>query len=158
MADPLSITGVAIGLVSLGLEVCQGLTKYYESWKTHDDDIRRALEKIDSLHSTLRALERILNQPDFSSLSTVQNVQSIIVPFQTGINEVQDILDKCRSTTAGLNSKDKLHSIRKKALYPFKRDTLQSLEASVAQLHGTLNTAVQVVVLYGASRIQCGLV
>ena len=94
MADPLSITGVAVGLVSLGLEVCQGLTEYYESWKTHDDDIRRALEKIDSLSSTLRALEGILNQPDVSSLSTAHNAQSIMVSVRTGIKAAQDILDK----------------------------------------------------------------
>lgn len=152
MVDPLSITGVAISLVSLGLQACQGLTAYYDSWKASDEHIRRALEKIASLNSTLIRLDEILKQPDFSNLLATQNVQDITVPFRNGIKAVQDILDKCRSTTPGPNSNDRFQNIKKRAIYPFKKETIQSLEASVTQLNITLNTAVQVLLLYGASR------
>ena len=40
MGDPFSVAGSAVGVISLGLAICQSLISYYGSWKAYDDEIK----------------------------------------------------------------------------------------------------------------------
>jgi hypothetical protein len=40
MGDPFSVAGSAVGVISLGLTVCQGLLTYYGQFKAYDEEIR----------------------------------------------------------------------------------------------------------------------
>ncbi|TGZ80770.1 hypothetical protein EX30DRAFT_341387 [Ascodesmis nigricans] len=60
MADPLSVAGTAVGIVSLGITVLQGLTTYYSDVKDQDNDIvsvntqlRRLLEIFTDIESRI---------------------------------------------------------------------------------------------------------
>ena len=50
----------AIGIVSLGIQVCQGLLKYYDSWKDSRKDIAALCSSVESLSSILDQLEQTL--------------------------------------------------------------------------------------------------
>lgn len=60
----LDVAGSAIGIVSLGITVIQGLCKYYYSWKDASADVMRTLK---SLEGFSRILERIQSTDQLSS-------------------------------------------------------------------------------------------
>lgn len=66
MGDPISAAGTAVGIISLGIQVCQSLISYYDRWKSFDDDIAQIQGKLDGLKETLENLgENIV--PKFKS-------------------------------------------------------------------------------------------
>ena len=53
--------GSAVGIVSLGIQVCQGLLDYYHSWKSYRTDINTAYDCIADLHKTFALLQDTLS-------------------------------------------------------------------------------------------------
>jgi hypothetical protein len=49
MADPISAAGTAVGIISLGLQVSQGLIKYYTHFKAHDKEIADTVSRSEAL-------------------------------------------------------------------------------------------------------------
>lgn len=60
MADPFSVAGSAVGVISLGLAVGQGLLAYYGPLKAYDEQIHDVSDRIKSFSSTLKALKAVL--------------------------------------------------------------------------------------------------
>jgi hypothetical protein len=60
MADPVSIAGTAIGVVSLGLSLCQGLTQYLQALRCRREDIDSTSCQIDCLQSAFVVIKDAL--------------------------------------------------------------------------------------------------
>lgn len=56
MGDPLSTVASAVGIVSLGLQVCQGIVQYYSHWKDYTVDIASTYELVGQLRGIFEAL------------------------------------------------------------------------------------------------------
>ena len=54
----LGIAGTAVGIISVGIQVCQGMLSYYESWKSCHKDIENTSRSIKSLVETLGHLSK----------------------------------------------------------------------------------------------------
>lgn len=143
MADPLTITGTAVGIVSFGIQVCQGLVTYCESWKSADDDIAHALKKINALENTLELLQHVLSNLSHFSANIVNDVNKSIVFCASGIRRLEAFLDKCHSSAPPNSVKGKAHRFTQKTLYPFKKATLQDLIVNVTDLQNNLQTSLQ---------------
>ena len=95
MADPASVVGTAVGVISLGIQVCQGLVTYYERWKSFDNDIVRLHDNVDELKTTLENLEHILPKFRDSNVNIVTDVEKKIVSSFNGIRKLKEVLEKC---------------------------------------------------------------
>ena len=89
MAEALGVAGSIVGIVSLGIQVSQGLLKYYSSYKNQDAAIA---ELCRSLENLLETIERIRNLDDVAKgrkypKSTRDSVQK-------NIKHVKDLLDE----------------------------------------------------------------
>jgi hypothetical protein len=58
----MDVAGTAVGIVSLGIQVCQGLLFYYDAWKSYDSDISSTYNAITDLSRTLTILKTTLQQ------------------------------------------------------------------------------------------------
>ena len=56
--------GTAVGIASLGIQVCQGLLSYYEAWRSYHQDICDACSKASELEKTFALLNDTLQAPD----------------------------------------------------------------------------------------------
>jgi len=56
MADPFSVTGSAVGIVSLGLQICKGLEWYVSSVKEAKDKAEQIATETEELASLLERL------------------------------------------------------------------------------------------------------
>jgi hypothetical protein len=58
----MDIAGTAVGIASLGIQVCEGLLSYYDTWKSYDSDISSTYNAITDLSKTLTKLKTTLQQ------------------------------------------------------------------------------------------------
>lgn len=60
MGDPFSVAGSAVGVISHGLTVCQGLLAYYGPFKAFDEQNHDISTRLRRSKSTLKALQDVL--------------------------------------------------------------------------------------------------
>lgn len=150
MADPFSVAGGVVGVVTLAITTCQGIISYYNSWEAQDQNIIDAKGKIERLRSSLSALEEIL--PKISSSSAIaEHVEQCILGCRKGIVRLEDFLGRCRKDPAPFSFRDKLRACRQKVIFPFRESSLDNLRDIVQDLEGNLSTALQVLQLYVSS-------
>lgn len=143
MADPFSVAGSAVGVLSLAITTCQGVLSYYNSWDTQDQNISDAKGKIERLRRSLSALEEVLPKLPSSSVIAA-NVEQSVLCCKEGTVRLEYFLEKCRKNPAPLSLIDKIHDFRKKAIFPFRQSSLDSLREIVRDLEDSLGTALQV--------------
>lgn len=149
MADPVSVAGSAVGVISLAITTCQGVISYYDSWENQEQNISDAKRKIERLQSSLFALEEIL--PKISSSSAIaEHVKQCVLCCGEGTARLEQFLGRCREDPAPLSLKAKFRVLRQKAIFPFRKSSLDRLRGIVRDLEGDLGTALRVLQLYVA--------
>lgn len=150
MADPFSVTGSAVGVISLGISVCQGLLAYYDSFKAYDEQIKDVSLRVQSFSNILKALNEVLSDAQASSsiLATRQGAVALDCIFncQEGLERLQKVLEKCKYSPLNLSFLSSKFQINR-MLYPFKRDTLVTVLDTLKWLQDDLNTSLQILTL-----------
>ncbi|EWG51002.1 hypothetical protein FVEG_16724 [Fusarium verticillioides 7600] len=134
MSDPLSVAGSAVGIISLGIQVCQGLISYIQSLKGQDQDIQDSLNEVQTIISILYSLKGILPKIDKSSAETPA-LRRCLAESEAKLREFQQFSLKLR----GAESTDhdvlrKMDSARRALLYPLREGKLKSLCQSLKGL------------------------
>ncbi|KAJ5984407.1 hypothetical protein N7481_006506 [Penicillium waksmanii] len=147
MADPFSVTGSAVGVISLGLTVCQGLIAYYGKFKAFHEQIDEVTDQMAALESILKVLQHVLINA--SVLSTCETAPSAaaaidsILKCHEGLNKLGRMLEKCDATKSARSSTGHNKQISR-LLYPFRGETLMALTETMSCLQANLNTSLQV--------------
>ena len=155
MADPLSITGSVVGIISLGIQVTTSLVKFYSSYKGRESDIIRMTEKLDGLLVILQSVETTLSGRKFhvDERSLIQGIETSIKSCAEIIQELQDVCQKIsRSSSDGTTAAIKRAGRR--VAYPFRQSTLQKLDEEINDLRANLSTALDVLQLKDNQRMQ----
>jgi hypothetical protein len=145
MADPFSITGSAVGVISLGLTICQAFLAYYGPFKSFHEEINEAVSRVRSLKSLLLTLSDVIaNSPTFHARPSPQPIQAAMDSIQScghGLQKLQRTLTKCHASVPpgkGSRSANQLNRL----LYPFRQETLVKLMGTVTWLQDNLNTSL----------------
>ncbi|RYN73457.1 hypothetical protein AA0117_g7845 [Alternaria alternata] len=134
--------GTAVGVVSLGMQVCEGILKYYRDWKGYEKDIQEAYTGIDDLAKTFAIL--------YDELQTVPQkafairAQECLATCQDGIQQLEKKLKKVhKEAPAGLRHRAQVGGLR--LMYPFRKSTLEKLKEIAQGLMQQLNLALQII-------------
>ncbi|KAL2847083.1 hypothetical protein BJX68DRAFT_268382 [Aspergillus pseudodeflectus] len=145
MADPFSITGSAVGVISLGLTICQGLLAYYGPYKSFHEEINEVASRVQSLNSLLTTLNDLLaNSPTFHASPSPQPIQAAIQSIQScsqGLHKLDKIRTKCRTSHPPGKPSRSANQLNR-LLYPFRQETLVKLMGTVTWLQDNLNTSL----------------
>ena len=155
MADPLSITSGVVGILSLGIQVTQGLTTYYGLWKSHEDTLIHHDIRLDQLEKSLGILQTSISKLDHKDSLATQNVASTIVACENGMKKLKSSLDQCRLSPAQPGLHHRVRDTSRKALFPFKKATLDSLRSTVTELQSNVDNALQILGMYVDVRNNC---
>jgi hypothetical protein len=155
------VLGLVTGIVSLGLQVSQGLVSYYADFRGQDEGINSMTTRLETLKETLLALEVFLARDQQPSTQSAHLVKSSVISTLGGIARLQNFLKKCRqndtteSNTSTLDgatgssarsNRDVASREAKKLLskvaYPFRKSILTGLNNTVGELQADLNTAM----------------
>jgi hypothetical protein len=156
MADPFSIAGSAVGIVSLGITVCQGLFQYYSACCDGPEDIKALRSSLAGLISTLDVLGRTMKDDRFDSTSRA-HVQRCLADCDDAVQNLSRELNKVNleapksagssSSSSGLSVRAKLGNTGKRLLYPFRESTLKKLRGYVEEMCENLSMAIGTVQL-----------
>lgn len=143
MADPFSIAGSAVGVVSLGLLACQELHSLI-------DDVRTAKDKAEAISASLDRLENHLEQLEtelgkHASTSSVAASRADLMVCREAFTKIRQ-----RLPAAGVNSsniRQQIQTLRFRFSYPFKKGDLQYLKSLAKDIQGDLQMALQIVAL-----------
>ncbi|KAF7190864.1 hypothetical protein HII31_08023 [Pseudocercospora fuligena] len=126
------------GLISLGLTVCEGLTKYYSAAKSHVKDIKDIISQLRVLTNILQVLQSTVETSDFTLSPAFQLVLSNIENCRDGIKELEQhkALLQPLPTTVGV-----VKGSFQKAIYPFRKHQLESLKTTLDRLNSQLSLA-----------------
>jgi len=142
MADPFSLTANAVGVISLGIIVCQGLIDYCQAFAGQYRDVRVVMQDLQDLEKSLTLLRNSLtHQPDLFNL-----VQPYIDRLKGRIDDLQPILGKFGKNASGQHAfKDKVKTATQRTLYPFKKEMISEFRDTVRQAQDNLTLALGVV-------------
>ncbi|KFZ04968.1 hypothetical protein V501_08817 [Pseudogymnoascus sp. VKM F-4519 (FW-2642)] len=139
------LAGTAVGAISLGIQVCQGLVEYYGSWKDAPRDVARMCQSIRSLEERLNAVNTVVKNNGIASQAG-SGVQSGIDSCVASIAELQSQLIKVQEIS-GPSIWSKVHGHGRRLLYPFRESTLLKLNGIVAEMRENLSFALDVLQL-----------
>ena len=144
----LAAAGSVVGLLTLGIQSCQGLASYYSAFKSMDDEIGQAYHNINELQITCENLEGELQRILQKEGRVIQQIVSLIASCQNGIENLRSALDRCSSSHIPQNLAGKLELYRIKMFYPLKKQTLQTLKDTVHNTQVNIGCALQILQLY----------
>lgn len=122
----MEVVGSAVGIASLGIQVCQGLAQFFEAWRAYTGDMQQIGDTVRALGEIFKALETILNNPQVDAA-----LQSIANDRLQACCQGVRILEK---KAAALQSPKRFQSQLFRSLYPIKKDTLQGVRSLVDSL------------------------
>lgn len=143
------VLGTAVGVISLGIQVCGGLIAYYDSWKDCPKEVSTAQEQVVDLQKTLEASRTAL--ASISALGAVQDamsrVEQSILACRSGIQELSSKLAKVQQVKPSIGLGVKAQREMQRLLYPFRANTLMKLRDLCTDLRSRLDIALQILLL-----------
>lgn len=148
MGDPISVAGSAVGVISIGIQACQGLLSYYHAWRSYNGQVSHVYNKIEGLNATLENLQFSFEKLGYTNTPAAQNVIRSIASCEDGVKALGTTLEKFGSIKVPQGFREKLHSYSLQTMFPFRQDTLQAMKAIVTDLQNNLDSALQVLEMY----------
>ena len=137
MADPISISGSVVGVISLGITLCSGIAQYYSTWKDREQECASLLGFLDRLSTTLALIEQKITGRTFDP-ETVDNVTKAIIDARGPIHELEKRLTKLKGSKT-----NKIATEIRMTIYPLKSTTLQKLKNNIVEIRNSLSLATQ---------------
>ncbi|KAL9084611.1 MAG: hypothetical protein Q9165_007966 [Trypethelium subeluteriae] len=142
----MDVAGSAVGIASLGIQICQGLLSYYDIWKGYHSDISSTYESIDDLSRTLTLLEASLHNDELDK-EKKDRVKSCLRLCEKSLVKLSKKSQKLRNHEQPDGLRQSAWADLQRAWYPFRSSTLAKLREIVADVRGRLELAVQVLQL-----------
>ena len=154
MGDAFGVAGSAVGVISLGIQVCQGLLVYYDSWKGCHQDIENTSRSLASLTETLKLVSRAIRNKQGQGDPVEEQINSIVLRCLTGIKALSEELKSFERYPDSADIRSKIKSHMRRLYYPFKESTLSKLRDSVQDVRDELVPALSVLQLEHLSSLE----
>lgn len=149
MADPLSAAGLAVGVLSLGIQVSGGVTTYIDSLSCRDKDIASIRRQNASLQKSLEVIRESLSQFHRKHHPATTAVHECLDSCKNELSALESLISDLTSCDQFATSqKDKFKSQGKKLLYPFSRPKVKELETRICNTNSALQLALQALGLF----------
>ncbi|EWZ86705.1 hypothetical protein FOWG_10242 [Fusarium oxysporum f. sp. lycopersici MN25] len=144
MSDPLSIVGSAVGIISLGIHVCQGLISYLQSFKGQVQEIQDSIKETQTIVSLLNSVKDVLVKLDQHSARAIAMVDCL-KDSEKRLREFQGFLLKLQKPQdTSQDTPQRIKNARHVLAYPFLQGKLSALRQSLQDLLQNLNLAVNI--------------
>ncbi|KAK5717362.1 hypothetical protein LTR15_009256 [Elasticomyces elasticus] len=138
------IAGSAVGVMSLGIQVCQGLLQYYGDWKGYHKDIEASHKAVQGLTETFVLLAQVLKGNVAVKDHQRRHVEDCVAGCKNSIGQLKDRLAELRKHEHPTAFRDKLKAGGNRMLYPFKKESLDVLRDLVQEILQRLMLAISV--------------
>ncbi|OJD10599.1 hypothetical protein AJ78_08434, partial [Emergomyces pasteurianus Ep9510] len=149
MAEAFGVAGSAAGIFSLGIQLTQGLLKYYGSWKGQDGEILKLWASLDNLSEIFRVLSKIIEPSATSDKKIRDTVGKSIHHVDVCVGTLKEELKKIQDPKSPKPEwKSTMRRHVRRAYYPFKEETLEKIQRAVDKACGNLNLSLQALEMF----------
>ncbi|KFY05580.1 hypothetical protein V492_08436 [Pseudogymnoascus sp. VKM F-4246] len=143
--DGLSVAGSVVGIISLGIQVTQALTDYYEAYKGQRSDIANTAKKLINLLSIFKSLREQLTGRKFRAdeKGLLETIEDSITECEENILELQTKVEKFKENS-GNGVQEVVRTTTRQLAYPFKQSTLRKLDIDIEDTVSNLSLALAV--------------
>ncbi|KAL2026973.1 hypothetical protein VTO58DRAFT_111064 [Aureobasidium pullulans] len=135
MVDP-------VGVVSLGIEVCKGMVKYYKSWRSSPQDVSNMCESLHRITGMFEAIHHKIERAQLHGRDADQ-VGRCISQCSSAITSLQLKLHKFEE--GGPQDKfGRSKEIGHRLQYPFEKTTLLEIKANISDIRADLTEAMAI--------------
>ncbi|WXC67542.1 hypothetical protein SNK03_013347 [Fusarium graminearum] len=152
MSDPLSVAGTAVGIASLGIQVCQGLIKYLQAVNDRNEEIKDAVRDVKQVLSLLDNLNNTLPNVRFGNGTT--SIQTCIDNCNKKLAELQRFLNGLCKTESGNRITKRAINATRTISYPFQREKLIEMRQSLRSILNDLNLIISIISLDSDTSVQ----
>jgi hypothetical protein len=148
----MEVAGSAVGIASLGIQVCQGLLSYYDAWKSYDSDISGTYDAVTDLSKTLTILKTTLREE--VDRERVGRVDTCVKGCEDALLKLDEKRRSLQEYSQPEGLRQKMRSGLQRSWYPFRKETLAALKGSVTDVQERLKLALQVLQLEVGTELQ----
>jgi len=139
MAEAFGVAGSAVGVISLGIQTCQGIIRYYGSWKDGRENVEIMCHSVESLGNTL---DLLLDTLQAGALGRNRaNVEASIAACTSSVENLKRKLTKIEAVQ-GSDLRSRIHEQGRRLMYPFRESTLARLKEIVSDIRANLELAL----------------
>ena len=149
----MEVAGSAVGIVSLGIQTCQALFAYYDSWKDYESDISSTTDSIADLSKTLTLLKALLDNGSLDR-EKGERAKTCLQCCEEGLSKLSRKSQKLRKYKEPVGVRQKAWAELQRSWYPFRTSTLAKLREIVNDVLEQLNMALQVLQLDSSTSSQ----
>ena len=142
----MDVAGPAVGIASLGIQICQSLLSYYDGWKDYGPNIRSTYDSITDLSETLALLKASLDGGTLDP-ERAERVNSCAQACKDSLESLRKRSQKLQTYGEPKGFQQKAWTDLQRAWYPLRANTLAQLRKSVDDIRERLQLALQVLQL-----------
>jgi hypothetical protein len=147
MADPFSVAGTAVGIISLGIQTCKGIVWYIDTAKDAKEKAERLRLEVEQLADILESLENTVTQAGVSSTATLTVTSTGISACASALEQIKERLGT-RSSIGQSRIKTRVQIIKERLSYPFKEGDLVYWKNALDHVQQHLQTALLALQVY----------
>ena len=148
MAEPVGITGTAVGIVAFGLQLYKGISQYLDAVKGRDDDLGQARKHAKKLQITLNGIQCAIPRVKDGCAEAQEVVKECMSSCEVELRALEVLLDELQGPL--VLEKEPFararESIRKWS-YPFRKGDIEKVEKKLNATNWVLQTALSVMQL-----------
>ncbi|KAI0864842.1 hypothetical protein F4860DRAFT_510599 [Xylaria cubensis] len=145
MADTLSVTGVVLGVISLGLQVAGGLSDYLDAVRGRTEELNSVKQHAAEMKDLLLTIKDLFPQLENDWPAPTTLIKRHVKSCDTEINALYALLSELSQPAPSSSSiRLKLAEQKKKLTYPFNRSHVSRLEKRLTKVNGALQMVLQV--------------
>ncbi|RSL49385.1 hypothetical protein CEP53_009168 [Fusarium sp. AF-6] len=146
MGDPLSVAGSAVGIISLGIQVCQGLVQYADAVRGQQRDVDDGMDEVRSLLAVFKSLEQTITRIKTDSPENAKSLLEYLRQAEAKLGSLEVVLKEVGILVDTSGSiKGKMEKTCRAAIYPMKKSKLDGARQNVQSILVILTTALQTV-------------
>ena len=139
--------GTVVGIVSLGIILCDGIIQCCRAWKHQDDDVRALRELTDGLRNILQDVERWLQRKPNLDPAIVPSVRNSLQACNDQIAKAMGISDKY-AIGQTMAKKGKVKDMIQRLKFPLERNVLRELRDIMMAFRDNVDIALSLLNKY----------
>ncbi|KAK7934584.1 hypothetical protein PG985_000079 [Apiospora marii] len=145
MADPLSVAGLAAGVVSLGIQVTGGLVSYLDAIRSREEDLRLAKQYVGSIQAAINHIDSSPSCTQASQMASA-SIKFSVDACKAQLKGLEALVNKLSSTPgSSATLRSKLRDTSKKLAYAYRRQDVKELEERLSRANSSLQGAMQAI-------------
>lgn len=141
MGESLAVASSAVGIISLGLTVCNAIVDYGRAYRAFGEDIQNVKSKAESIGENLEILRDAIEYTRIAQPETAIVLSNKIIRIESVLLRLES---KIKRYGPSVSPESLTRKTFKKTTYPFRKDDFRDLVADLNSVQDDLQVALEI--------------